>query len=135
MIDLHSWEPYALSGLRIFAALMLLQHGFSKLFRWPVHLPGAGPRPSPRAFRNGMIQVVCGSLLVVGLASRPAAFILSGMTAVGYFVRCAPRSFYPMKNKGAEMAFYAIVFLYVVFAGPGAISLDRVIFPGTWLYP
>lgn len=134
MSDLQTWTPYALSIFRIFTALLLLQHGFAKLIRWPVVLPGAGPWPSPRAFRNGVIQVVCGGLLLIGLFSRPAAFVLSGMTAIGYFVRHAPRSFYPMRNNGAEMAFYSITFLYQVFAGPGALSLDAFIFRGTWLY-
>lgn len=135
MPDLSLFEPYALAALRVFTALMILQHGLSKTVRWPINLAGEAPRPSFKAMRNGVIQVTGGSLVLIGLGARPAAFILSGMTAFGYFSRYAPRSFYPMRSRGGEMGFYAIVFLYLVFAGPGAFSLDALFFRGTWLYP
>lgn len=134
--DLDACAPYALTFLRIFAAMMIMQHGLSKLIRFPVHLPGdKGERPTPSANRNGAIQIIGSALIVLGLFTRPSAFILSGMTAYGYWRFHAKVSFYPMRNKGGEMAFYAITFLYLVFAGAGPISLDAVLFNGTWLYP
>jgi putative oxidoreductase len=73
-----------------------------------------------------MIEFVCGILLVIGLFSRPAAFIVSGMTAVAYFMVHAPMGFFPILNRGELAALYCFVFLYLAAAGPGPWSIDAV---------
>jgi putative oxidoreductase len=75
----------------------------------------------------GMIELVCGVLLVLGLFTRPAAFIASGMTAVAYFYAHAAKSFYPILNGGELAVLYCFVFLYLAAAGAGPISIDRVL--------
>ncbi|MEC7256583.1 MAG: DoxX family protein, partial [Pseudomonadota bacterium] len=73
---------------------------------------------------GGVLELVGGVLLVLGLFTRPVAFILSGMMAVAYFMFHAPASFFPTLNGGDASILYCFVFLYLVFAGPGALSLD-----------
>ena len=72
----------------------------------------------------GLIELICGALVVVGFKTRIAAFLLSGMTAVAYFLVHAPNSFFPIVNGGELAALYCFVFLYFVAAGPGAFSID-----------
>jgi putative oxidoreductase len=72
----------------------------------------------------GVIELVCGVLLVIGLFTRPAAFLASGMTAVAYFMVHAPQGFFPILNKGELAALYSFVFLYIAAAGPGPWSVD-----------
>ena len=121
---LQSWTPMLLSILRFMSGLMLLQHGLGKWLKFP---PGAYP---PTMNLNsmggyaGIIELVGGALLVVGLFTRPVAFIVSGMCAVGYFLVHAPQGFYPILNKGELIALYCFVFLYIAAAGGGAWSLD-----------
>ena len=119
-----SWAPRLLSILRIMAGLLLMQHGTAKLLKFPViqqmvnidlaSLPGIA----------GFFELIGGILLVIGLFTRPVAFILSGMTAVAYFVAHAPRGFYPILNGGELAALYCFAFLYLAAAGPGPWSID-----------
>jgi putative oxidoreductase len=74
----------------------------------------------------GWIETIGGALLVVGLFSRPAAFILSGETAVIYFIAHAPSGLFPIANGGEAAVLFSWTFLYIVFAGPGSLSLDRL---------
>lgn len=74
----------------------------------------------------GFIEFACGTLLVLGLFTRPAAFLLSGMTAVAYWLVHAPRGPFPILNGGELAALYCFVFLYLVAAGGGPFSLDRL---------
>jgi putative oxidoreductase len=123
---LSAWSPQVLSILRIFAALLFMQHGTQKLFDFP---------PSGR-FDDlelisvvgvaGILEVFGGALLVVGLFTRPTAFILSGLMAAAYFIAHAPRDFFPILNGGTLAALYCFVFFYLVFAGGGAWSLDAL---------
>ncbi|CAN5800329.1 DoxX family protein [soil metagenome] len=119
-----AWAPRLLSILRIMSGLLLLQHGLGKIFKFP---PGVVP---PTFNMNsmpgyaGVIELVCGILLVIGLFSRPAAFIASGMTAVAYFMVHAPMGFYPILNKGELAVLYCFAFLYLAAAGPGPWSID-----------
>ncbi|HEY4169544.1 MAG TPA: DoxX family protein [Reyranella sp.] len=121
---LQAWTPMLLSIMRFMSGLLLLQHGFGKWLKFP---PGAYP---PTMDLNsmpgyaGIIELVGGILLVLGLFTRPAAFIVSGMCAVGYFLVHAPNGFYPILNKGETIALYCFVFLYLAAAGGGAWSLD-----------
>lgn len=117
-----AWAPRILSVLRIAAGLLILQHGTAKLLGFPAtdfhpeitSLPGIA----------GIIELVGGVLIILGLFTRPAAFILSGMTAVAYFYAHAPQDFFPIRNGGELAALYSFVFLYLAFAGPGPWSVD-----------
>ena len=116
--------PYALAALRIMAALMFLAHGTQKLFSFPNAFPMGGP---PAMFTllwfAAIIELVGGILVAIGLFTRPAAFVMSGMSAVAYFYAHAPRAFYPIMNGGELAALYCFVFLYIAAAGPGRFSL------------
>ena len=119
-----NWAPRLLSILRIMAGLLLLQHGTGKLLGFPA---GAVPPTFSLASMPGyagFIELVCGVLLVLGLFSRIAAFIASGMTAVAYFMAHAPQGFFPILNRGELAVLYCFVFLYLAAAGPGPWSID-----------
>ncbi len=123
---LESWRPRILSILRIFAGLELLQHGTGKWLGFPVVPAFANASATSLSGIAGMIELVGGVLFVLGLFTRPVAFILSGMCAAAYFISHAPRAFYPILNGGELAALYCFVFLYFVFAGPGPWSLDAM---------
>ena len=115
-----SWSPKLLSLLRIVAGLGFLQHGVSKYFGIPPF-----PMPlNPLLYAAGAIELVAGALLVIGLFTRPAAFIASGMSAVGYFMVHAPQGFFPAVNGGEAIMLYAFVMLYLAAAGAGPWSVD-----------
>jgi putative oxidoreductase len=119
---LHDWRPRLLSVLRIMTALLFLQHGLMKLFGFP---PSDFQPPLLSLFGlAGVLEVVGGLLLLVGLFTRPVAFILSGEMAVAYFMAHAPQGFFPIKNGGEVAILFCFVFLYLVFSGPGAWSID-----------
>jgi putative oxidoreductase len=120
----QTWSPRLLSVLRIVTALLLLEHGTSKFFGFPhvaafddlqfVSLLGAA----------GMLELGGGLLMLIGLFTRPVAFILSGFTAAAYFLAHAPHSFYPVLNQGELAVLFCFVFLYFSVAGGGAWSVD-----------
>jgi putative oxidoreductase len=118
------WAPRALALLRIVAALIFMEHGTQKLFGFP-----PSDRPSPELFSllglAGVLEFVGGILLVLGLFTRPVAFVLSGQMAVAYWMAHAPQSFFPVLNGGDAAILYCFVFLYLAAAGPGAWSLDH----------
>ena len=117
--------PILLSVLRIVAALLFVEHGTIKLFGFP---PGS-PMPMPPAMTlfwfAGLIELVGGSLIALGLFTRAAAFLASGMCAVAYWTVHAPKSPYPVNNGGDAAILFCFLFLYLVFAGPGAWALRR----------
>jgi putative oxidoreductase len=121
---LHRYAPYLLSILRIVIALLFLQHGLSRLFGFP------SPLPAPALFSMlwfaGAIELVGGALLLAGVFTRPAAFIMSGEMAFAYFLSHAPRGFFPILNGGDSAILYCFIFLYIVFAGAGPWSLDAM---------
>lgn len=122
-----AWAPRVLSILRIFAGLLFIEHGTQKLFAIPI----APPFPLPGAFSTlwigAILESVGGLLLVLGLSTRPVAFVLSGEMAVAYFMFHAPRGFFPIVNGGEGAILFCFIFLYIAAAGPGAWSLDRTI--------
>jgi putative oxidoreductase len=120
---LASWTPRVLSLLRFMSGLLLLQHGAQKILSFPPG-PMAGIDLSTPPGIAGIFELVGGALLVLGLFTRPVAFLLSGMTAVAYFMVHAPKSFFPIVNGGELAALYCFVFFYLFFAGPGPWSLD-----------
>jgi putative oxidoreductase len=119
-----AWAPRVLSILRIMAGLLLLAHGTAKILKFPVVPNFANLDLSSMSGIAGFLELIGGALLVIGLFTRPVAFILSGMTAVAYFYAHAPRGFYPGLNGGELAALYCFVFLYIAAAGPGPWSID-----------
>lgn len=127
MSKLAAWSPHALAVLRIMTALLFMQHGLMKLFHFPAAQPGA-PDPLPLLLlAAAIIEVAGGALIAMGLLSRFAAFICSGEIAIGYFLVHAPKSFWPALNQGDAAILFSFVFFYLIFAGPGAWSLDAVL--------
>ena len=119
-----TWAPQLLSILRIMAALLLMAHGLMKLFHFPVAQPGA-PDPLPTMLLiAAWIEVLGGALLVLGLFTRPVAFVLSGEMAVAYFIGHASHGFWPALNGGEAAILFCFVFLYIAAAGPGPWSVD-----------
>ena len=123
---LSAWAPQVLSVLRIAAALLFMQHGTQKLLDFP-----STGEPNETALMSlmgvaGILELFGGALLLVGLFTRPVAFILSGFSAAAYFMAHAPRDFFPIINDGELAALYCFVFFYFVFAGGGAWSLDAM---------
>lgn len=121
-----SLTPILLSALRLVSGLLFLQHGTGKILKFP-----AGVVPPTFDLNSlpgyaGIIELVCGILLVLGLFTRPAAFLASGMTAVAYFMVHAPQGFFPILNKGELAVLYCFVFLYLAAAGGGPLSMDAV---------
>ena len=119
-------EALMLGILRIVSGLIFLEHGSQKFLGFP---PGEAAG-SGLAFANagafaGVVELVAGALLVLGLFTRPAAFIASGTMAVAYWYAHAPQNFFPVNNGGDAAILYCFLFLYFVFAGPGALSMDR----------
>lgn len=116
-----------LAALRVIAALVLLQHGTQKIFGFPANpaRPWGGPPDLlSRSWIAGILELIGGVLLVLGLFTRPVAFVLSGLMAFAYFIAHAPRSFYPVVNGGEPAVLLCFVFLYLAAVGAGPLSLD-----------
>lgn len=123
-----AWAPRLLSVLRMAAAFLFIPSGTMKLFAFPVGMPPDGRTADPftQVWIGGMLETFGGALLLVGLFTRPVAFLLSGMMAVAYFQFHAPAGFWPVVNGGAPAALFCFVWLYVCAAGAGPWSLDAV---------
>lgn len=122
----QSWAPRLLSILRIVAAFLFMQVGTAKLFGLPAPImPDGGTAPlGTLPGIAGALETFGGLLLLLGLFTRPVAFILSGEMAVAYFIGHAPQGFWPVLNQGAPAVFYCFLFLYLSAAGAGPWSLD-----------
>ncbi|MGE0133085.1 MAG: DoxX family protein [Blastocatellales bacterium] len=118
----YQWAPRLLSVLRIITAFLFMPHGAAKLFGVLT------TRPTPPLLSlsgvGGVLEFFGGLLILLGLFTRPVAFILSGMMAVAYFMAHAPGGFWPLQNGGELAALYSFVFLYLSAAGGGPWSLD-----------
>ncbi len=117
--------PQLLSILRIVAALIFLEHGTQKFLGFPAAPASGFPAALSLIWWQGLIEVVGGVLLLLGLFTRPVAFILAGDMAVAYWMAHAPKSLYPALNGGDAAILYCFVFLYIACAGGGAWSVDR----------
>jgi putative oxidoreductase len=123
--SLNRFAPQALAVLRIVAALLYVLHGSQKLLAFPLgQMPGPVPLLSLFGI-GGVLELVGGLLLLVGLFTRPVAFLLSGQMAVAYWMFHAPGSLYPTNNGGDAAILFCFFFLYLVFSGPGAWALDE----------
>jgi putative oxidoreductase len=120
----------ALSALRIVSALLFMQHGVQKLYGWllPAERAFSGaPEILSRMWLAGMLETFGGLLLLVGLFTRPVAFLLSGQMAFAYFIAHAGQGFWPILNGGELAALYSFVFLALSALGGGRFSIDRVL--------
>jgi putative oxidoreductase len=120
--SLSAYRPHLLAILRIMTALLFLAHGTAKLLGFP-DIGMSVPLFSLFGLA-GVIEIVGGVLLVLGLFTRPVAFILAGEMAVAYFMAHAPQGFFPLANQGDSAVLFCFIFLYLVAAGPGAWSID-----------
>jgi putative oxidoreductase len=123
------WTPRMLAILRIVAGLVFLTAGTMKVFGYPPAPPPGVPPfdPLTQFGIGGLLEVIGGALVVVGLLVRPVSFILAGEMAVAYFQFHFPQSLFPTVNNGVPAVLYCFIFLYFVFAGGGAWSVDAVI--------
>jgi len=122
-------EPYARSLLRIIVGFSFSLHGFQKLFGLFGGMGGAGAKAAflSLPWIAGCLETFGGLLLLLGLLTRPAAFILCGEMAVAYFMVHFPRGFWPLRNGGELAVLYCFVYLSLIAAGPGPWSLDHLL--------
>jgi putative oxidoreductase len=119
-----AYAPYALAALRIVAGLLFMEHGTQKLFGFP-SVPANGlPAVFTLFWIGAVLEFVGGILIVVGLFTRPVAFLLAGEMAVAYWMVHAPNSFYPVLNGGDAAILFCFVFLYLAARGAGPFSID-----------
>jgi putative oxidoreductase len=115
--------PRVLGLLRIVTALLFMEHGGQKLLGFPP-ADHAGPALFSLFWFAGLLELAGGFFILIGLFTRPVAFILSGEMAFAYWMAHAPKSFYPAVNGGDAAILFCFIFLYLAFRGPGAFSLD-----------
>lgn len=122
-----SWAPYLKSILRIVAALLFMEAGVMKLFAFPVGMPPVGGTVSLFSLLGlaGILEVFGGGSLLLGLFTRPVAFILAGEMAVAYFIGHFPNGFWPIVNGGTDAILFCFLWLYFSAAGAGPLSLDE----------
>jgi putative oxidoreductase len=119
--------PYLQSILRIVTAIMFIMSGTIKLFAYPMGMPpdGGTAKLLSQVGIGGMLETFGGAFLLVGLCTRPVAFILAGEMAVAYFQFHHPVSPWPVINNGTSAVLYCFIFLWFSSAGAGPWSLDR----------
>jgi putative oxidoreductase len=121
--SLGRYQPLVLALLRIVTALVFIEHGTQKLFGFPEGGPGGGSLGG-LMLTAGILEIFGGILIGIGLLTRPVALLLCGEMAIAYFMAHMPRSFFPINNGGDAAVLFCFVFLYLLFAGPGAFALD-----------
>jgi putative oxidoreductase len=121
----RSLAPALLSVLRIATGLLFLEHGTGKLLGIPHGLPFIDKMPAGLLYFTGGMELVGGVLIVLGLFTRPVAFILSGFMAAAYFMAHFPTSFFPAINMGEPAILFCFAFLYLAAAGPGPWAIDK----------
>jgi putative oxidoreductase len=119
------WAPRVLSILRIVSALLFFEHGTAKLLGFPAS--PHSPEFLSLSWIAGALELIGGPLLIVGLFTRPVAFILSGQMAFAYWLAHAPQSVFPLLNNGDAAILYCFIFLYLAFAGGGPWSVDAML--------
>lgn len=119
------FEPHTYAAMRIVTGFLFLFHGSAKLFGWPF---GMGELPWHLFWVAGPIEFFGGLAVMLGLFTRPLAFLCSGMAAAAYFVGHASEALLPIQNKGELAALYAFVFLFISAKGAGCFALDNVLF-------
>ena len=133
MADTHTHPPYARWAhvlLRVITGLLFMQHGLQKIVGMFGGMGGSGGMTAPMwslPWFAGVLELVGGLLIVIGLLTRPTAFVLCGEMAVAYFMVHFPQGFWPIENKGEMAVLYCFVFLYFSTTGAGAVSLDYIL--------
>jgi putative oxidoreductase len=124
----RSWSPTLLSVLRIVSAFVFVQFGSAKLLAFPAAvMPGGGTAPlTSQPGVAGALELVGGTLLLLGLFTRPVAFLLSGEMAFAYFIGHAPQGFWPVLNQGSPAILFCFLWLYISSAGAGPWSIDAL---------
>ncbi len=122
---LDNFQDHAYALFRIVSGFLFFWHGTQKFFNYPIEYP-YGPL-NPISMAAGAIELVAGVLIVIGLFTRPAAFIASGMMAVGYWMGHGTQSFFPIANGGELAVLYCFGFLLIAAYGSGIWSLDNKI--------
>ena len=126
-----TFEPYLRSILRIIAAFLFMQFGTAKLFAYPAALmPGGAVAVLSLPGIAGVLEAFGGALLLIGLFTRPVAFLVSGEMAFAYFIAHAPRGFWPVLNQGHPAVLFCFVWLWLSAAGAGPWSVDAVLSRG-----
>lgn len=127
MNNLNRYQPYALALLHIVAGYTFMLHGMAKLFGVPHVAMFDGLQLFSLIGLAGVLELVGGALLIIGLFTRPVAFVLSGLMAVAYFMAHATMGDFwlPLLNKGEPAVLFCFIFLYLFFAGAGALSVDN----------
>jgi len=120
------WQPMARSRFRFIAGVLLFQYGVAKLLKFPPDSPFAKVELMSLIGAAGAIELILGALLMLGLFTRPVAFILSGEMAFAYFLGHFPKSFYPVINGGTAAILFCFACLYLATSGPGPISVDEM---------
>ena len=129
---LSQYQLVILSILRIVTGIIFLAHGTQKFLGFPAgDMAGSGWAMDNLGSVAGIIELVAGGLIAIGLFTRMAAFVASGTMAVAYWYAHAPQNFFPVNNAGDAAILYCFVFLYLVFAGPGALSIDAAMAGGS----
>jgi len=125
---LDRFSPQLLSALRIMSGLLFMAHGTTKLFGFPpTEMFAQAPEQFTLMWFAGAIELVGGALIAIGLLTRPAAFVCSGMMAAAYFIAHAPQATFPVQNGGDAAILFCFVFLYIAAAGPGPLSVDAML--------
>ena len=128
-----AWSPRALGALRIVSGYLFMAHGTAKLFGFPHVAMFDNLQPWTLPWIAGVLELIGGGMLIVGLFTRPVAFVLSGLMAAAYFIAHASQgnALLPLLNGGELAALYSFLFLYFAAAGGGAYALDNVIGGGS----
>ena len=125
------WAPRVLGLLRIVTALLFMEHGSQKLLGIPASDHGS-PELLSLIWSAAVLELVGGFFVLIGLFTRPAAFLLSGEMAFAYWMVHAPKALYPALNGGDAAVLFCFIFLYLAFKGPGAFSVDGMRRDGTF---
>jgi len=120
------WSEHLLSVMRIVFAALFMQHGGQKLFDFPIAKAGGSLELFSLMSVAGVLECFGGLLLLLGLFTRPVAFVLAGQMAVAYFMAHFPKGFWPIANRGELAVLFCFGFLYLAAAGGGPWSLDRL---------
>jgi putative oxidoreductase len=125
---LSKWQPAALSLFRFITGLLLFQYGVAKILKFPPDSPFAKVELVSLIGAAGTIELILGAMLMLGLFTRPVAFILSGEMAFAYFIGHFPKSFYPVISNGTAAILFCFACLHLACAGGGPYSLDAMLF-------
>ncbi|HVE78329.1 MAG TPA: DoxX family protein [Gemmatimonadaceae bacterium] len=125
MVRTERFRPHALSLLRFVTGFLFMFHGAQKLFGWFAESPG-GPL-NAMMMTAGVLEFFGGFLIMIGLLTRPVAFLLAGEMAVAYFMAHQPQGGWPIQNRGELAALYCFIYLYLSTAGAGPYSVDAML--------